>query len=208
MAKKQQGLRKEKTIKEKEADLLRTTVASTIFMMIIIIYVGWNVQAYASMQNSRDTNIMDLFSGAIEEMTKDPLYFLPINYPFYKSILISLFAPLFSLLGYTMNKLRVHHDVNTLKGSSKWADIPSLMHKFAEWEKKGNKEDYHQAYGNIILSKNVQISTNIKKHFHALNVLVIGETGGGKSRFILKPNLLQMNCNFVVTDPNGYTISR
>lgn len=30
MAKKQQGLRKEKTIKEKEADLLRTTVASTI----------------------------------------------------------------------------------------------------------------------------------------------------------------------------------
>ena len=82
MAKKQQGLRKEKTIKEKEADLLRTTVASTIFMMMIIIYVGWNVQAYASMQNARDTNIMDLFSGAIEEMTKDPLYFLPINYPF------------------------------------------------------------------------------------------------------------------------------
>ena len=203
MAKKQQGLRKEKTIKEKEADLLRTTVASTIFMMIIIIYVGWNVQAYASMQNARDINIMDLFSGAIEEMTKNPLYFWPINYPFYKTLLISLFAPLFSLLGYTMNKLRVHHDVNTLKGSSKWADIPSLMHKFAEWEKKGNKEDYHQAYGNIILSKNVQISTNIKKHFHALNVLVIGETGGGKSRFILKPNLLQMNCNFVVTDPKG-----
>lgn len=34
-------------------------------------------------------------------------------------------------------------------------------------------------------------------------MLVIGETGGGKSRFILKPNLLQMNCNFVVTDPKG-----
>ena len=40
------------------------------------------------------------------------------------------------------------------------------------------------------------------------NVLVIGGSGSGKTRFWLKPNLMQCNsktypCSFVVTDPNG-----
>ena len=40
------------------------------------------------------------------------------------------------------------------------------------------------------------------------NVLVIGGSGSGKTRFWLKPNLMQMHSSYVVTDPNGYTISR
>ena len=38
------------------------------------------------------------------------------------------------------------------------------------------------------------------------NVLVIGGSGSGKTRFWLKPNLMQMHSSYVVTDPNGYTI--
>ena len=42
---------------------------------------------------------------------------------------------------------------------------------------------------------------------------IIGSSGSGKTRFWLKPNLMQCDsetypCSFVVTDPNGYTISR
>ena len=35
------------------------------------------------------------------------------------------------------------------------------------------------------------------------NVLVIGGSGSGKTRFWLKPNLLQMHSSYVVTDPKG-----
>jgi type IV secretion system protein VirD4 len=34
-------------------------------------------------------------------------------------------------------------------------------------------------------------------------VLVIGGSGSGKTRFVLKPNLLQMHSSYVITDPNG-----
>ena len=35
------------------------------------------------------------------------------------------------------------------------------------------------------------------------NVLVVGGSGSGKTRFFVKPNLMQMNCSYVVTDPKG-----
>lgn len=38
------------------------------------------------------------------------------------------------------------------------------------------------------------------------NVLVVGGSGSGKTRFFIKPNLMQMHSSYVVTDPNGYTI--
>ena len=43
------------------------------------------------------------------------------------------------------------------------------------------------------------------------NVLIVGGSGSGKTRFWIKPNLMQCTsekypCSFVVTDPNGYTI--
>lgn len=38
------------------------------------------------------------------------------------------------------------------------------------------------------------------------NVLIVGGAGTGKTRFLIKPNLLQMNCSFVITDPSGEII--
>ena len=37
------------------------------------------------------------------------------------------------------------------------------------------------------------------------NVLIVGGSGSGKTRFWLKPNLLQMHSSYVVTDPKGYS---
>lgn len=38
------------------------------------------------------------------------------------------------------------------------------------------------------------------------NVIVYGGSGSGKTRFYVKPNLMQMHSSYVVTDPNGYNI--
>ncbi len=35
------------------------------------------------------------------------------------------------------------------------------------------------------------------------NVLVVGGSGSGKTRFMIKPNIMQANCSFVITDPKG-----
>ena len=35
------------------------------------------------------------------------------------------------------------------------------------------------------------------------NVLVIGGSGSGKTRFFVKPNLMQMHSSYVITDPKG-----
>ena len=40
------------------------------------------------------------------------------------------------------------------------------------------------------------------------NILVIGGSGSGKTRFFVKPNLMQMHSSYVVTDPKGYNIPR
>lgn len=46
------------------------------------------------------------------------------------------------------------------------------------------------------------------KYARNKNILVIGGSGSGKTRFFVKPNLMQMHSSYCVTDPNGYTISR
>ena len=65
---------------------------------------------------------------------------------------------------------------------------------------------------NIILTQteSLMMSNRPKepKNARNKNVLVIGGSGSGKTRFFLKPNLMQLHSSYVVTDPNGYTISR
>lgn len=41
------------------------------------------------------------------------------------------------------------------------------------------------------------------KHARNKNILVIGGSGSGKTRFFVKPSLMQMHSSYVVTDPNG-----
>ncbi|MEK4120595.1 type IV secretory system conjugative DNA transfer family protein [Paenibacillus sp. FSL W8-0919] len=56
---------------------------------------------------------------------------------------------------------------------------------------------------NVILTNTERLSLNTKKFKRNLNILVVGGAGTGKSRFVVKPNLLQANTSFVVTDPKG-----
>ena len=63
---------------------------------------------------------------------------------------------------------------------------------------------------NVILTKTERLMMSNRpkepKNARNKNVLVIGGSGSGKTRFWLKPNLLQMHSSYVVTDPNGYTV--
>lgn len=59
---------------------------------------------------------------------------------------------------------------------------------------------------NILLTQTERIMVGrnkIPKYNINKNVLVIGGSGSGKTRFHIKPNLMQMNASYIVTDPNG-----
>lgn len=60
---------------------------------------------------------------------------------------------------------------------------------------------------NIILTATEKLTMNGRpkepKYARNKNVLVIGGSGSGKTRFFVKPNLMQMHSSYVVTDPKG-----
>jgi len=78
-------------------------------------------------------------------------------------------------------------------GSAKWGDAHA-MHK------KYRSED---SFGSKILTQRVQIGLNGRKHRRNLNVLVVGGSGAGKTRFFAKPNVMQANSSFIICDPKG-----
>ena len=81
-------------------------------------------------------------------------------------------------------------------GSARWGNAkdiePFMASKFAD---------------NIILTKTERLMMSNRppdpKNARNKNVLVVGGSGSGKTRFWLKPNLLQCHSSYVVTDPKG-----
>ncbi len=59
---------------------------------------------------------------------------------------------------------------------------------------------------NVILTATERLTMSDRpkepKYARNKNVLVIGGSGSGKTRFFLKPNLMQMHSSYVITDPN------
>ncbi|MFR2453264.1 VirD4-like conjugal transfer protein, CD1115 family [Faecalibacillus intestinalis] len=108
-----------------------------------------------------------------------------------KCILTSESIYSFSYLAYYYN--RKNYRRNEEYGSAKWANNKAVNKKYAE-------KDY---YSNKILSQNVRIGLDSRRHRRNLNTLVIGGSGAGKTRFFGKPNLMQCNTSFVVLDPKG-----
>ena len=78
-------------------------------------------------------------------------------------------------------------------GSAKWGTAKEVNRKYA---------DKHSDR-NIILTNNVKIGLDGRKHRRNLNVLVVGGSGAGKTRFYAKPNIMQANTSFVALDPKG-----
>lgn len=79
-------------------------------------------------------------------------------------------------------------------GTAKWG-VPSAINK--------RYKDFNHPGNNIILTKNMQMSVDTRKHKRVRNILAIGGTGSGKTRFHCKPNIMQCFASYIVTDPKG-----
>lgn len=125
---------------------------------------------------------------------------------------------IYVLYKYSEDKKRLHRK-GVEHGSAKWGDEKE-MKSLAENEKKPELKPILTSDGkrvfdkkgnfvgviidnNIVLTKEVYLSLNSKQHLLNLNVLIIGGSGSGKTRFFAKPNIMQLNTSYVVTDPKG-----
>lgn len=78
-------------------------------------------------------------------------------------------------------------------GSAQWSSPVQVNRKYADKVPTRNK----------ILTQNVSVGLDGRKHRRNLNTLVCGGSGAGKTRFFAKPNLCQANSSYVVLDPKG-----
>jgi type IV secretion system protein VirD4 len=102
------------------------------------------------------------------------------------SILICTGAYIMALCVYSANQGRTREGEE--HGSASWASPRQVNAMFAQKENK-------------LLTRNVRLGLDTHKHRRSLNVLVIGGSGAAKTRGYVKPNILEANTNYVITDP-------
>ena len=79
-------------------------------------------------------------------------------------------------------------------GSAKWGNPKELNRKYM---------DHRHKDANIILTQRVRLGMDGYKTQRNMNILVIGGSGSGKTRYFCKPGLYSANCSYLVTDPKG-----
>ena len=79
-------------------------------------------------------------------------------------------------------------------GSAKWGDPRALCRKYM---------DHQHKEANIILTQRVRLGMDGYITQRNMNILVIGGSGSGKTRYFCKPGLYSANCSYLVTDPKG-----
>ena len=104
----------------------------------------------------------------------------------------ALFGLLYLAVAAAVESTRPRLRPGVEHGSARWGDARDLNARFAQ-----------RGMENVLLTRNVRLGLDGRRHRRNLNVLVIGGSGAGKTRFYAKPNLMQCNTSYVLTDPKG-----
>lgn len=119
----------------------------------------------------------------------------------FKNILAGfIFAALIKLIVYEKGKNRKKFRQGKEYGSARWGN-PNDIEPYIDPKFENN----------VLITNTERITMNNRpknpKYARNKNVLVIGGSGSGKTRFYVKPNLMQMHSSYVVTDPKGTLIN-
>ncbi len=137
-----------------------------------------------------------LFLKAMNHMMAHPFRIFPTQPKLAATGFLVGFIPVLLIYSeYLRNKnLRPDEEVD----SAKWNDdLKKFRKKYTAQPLQGSGSP------NMILTSEVFLNMDCYATKRNNNVLLIGGAGTGKSRYFVKPNLLQANCSFVTTDPSG-----
>ena len=159
-----------------------------ILLGILSVFVIWLALMVAGCYEE-DIKLFELLDRLTVAMN-NPTH-ITLNEYSLKAVLIFLFLYAMGIGVYFSS--RENRRPGEEHGSARWGNVKSVVKRYMDKD----------SYKNIILSQNMRLGLNAKKHRRNLNVLVVGGSGAGKTRFYAKPNLMQCNTSFIVADPKG-----
>lgn len=202
-------------MKKKKPDLL--TILLYAVIVFAILYVSAALGAAMDLSLNEDgTMDFSLLMSQFEAVMTDTAvvweHFTDTSgYGAKITLMVAFALGIYALMKFTSKK-RLHRK-GVEHGSARWAtekEEKFLADKPSKPEKKKGKSKEpikpktpFETDNNILLTQEVRMSLNTRQHRENLNVLVIGGSGSGKSRFYVKPNIMQLNTSYVVTDPKG-----
>ena len=182
-----------KTIKGKTKSLEPKKVILKVLPYVIFGYV-----ADKFYYGYRITEGSDALNRLMDSLASNVAFANPLPSFHPKDLLVGIITGVaFRLVVYfkSKNAKKFRHGVEY--GSARWGtpkDIEPYM----------DKENFEN---NILLTQTERLQMNGRpsspKYARNKNVLIIGGSGSGKTRFFVKPNLMQMHSSYVVTDPKG-----
>lgn len=169
------------------------------YLIISLVLAFLTHRAYALYSIAPEPDMTNLFSQYTFVLEKyvEPPYFYPNFSPF--AILAAMVGFFIGMMFYLKIKPDENYRHGEEAGSAKFATAQELA---------GFKDS--EPTNNMIFTKNAQMglfNKNLPFQWQLnKNVLVVGLPGDGKTFTYVKPNLMQMNSSFVVTDPKGLLV--
>ena len=144
---------------------------------------------------TQNPNIFQRLLGALQNLGLAFSTYFPSFHP--RDLLVGVIGGVgFKLVVYFKGKKRKNWRHGEEYGSARWGtakDVEPFM-------------DMEDARNNVILTQTEGLTMGKPSHpkyARNKNILIIGGSGAGKTRFFIKPNIMQMHSSYVVTDPKG-----
>lgn len=168
----------------------KVVIAFILFGALLVVWFGLLIAPYI---NDGIIEIINNFSDVINS---------PFNIRFCKDSIktILLFLFIYGLAIGIYYSSKKNYRKREEHGSAKWGNASQINKKYKQLPLSENK----------ILTQNVKLGLNAKKHRRNLNILVCGGSGAGKTRFFGKPNIMQCsnNTSYVILDPKRRNFKR
>ena len=159
-----------------------------VLLILLVIPVAWFALMLAPLL-TEEADLTSLLEGLNTAMAQ-PLHIRWVDSsPKFLFLFTGLYATCVLAWAVTRRRTRPLEEY----GSAQWGDAKQISKKYASL----------QSSENLLLTQNFRLGLDSHKHRRNLNVLVVGGSGAGKTRFFAKPNVLQGNTSFIVTDPKG-----
>ena len=174
---------------------LKKTIISSVPYVFIGLFATKLGQAWRLTSGDElGERILDLGNGILEAM-RSPL---PSFYPF--DLLVgAVVALLIRLVVYEKSKNAKKYRRNVEYGSARWGK-PEDIASYIDLDFRNN----------VILTQTERLTMNSRpknpKTARNKNVLVVGGSGSGKTRYFVKPQIMQMHSSYCITDPKGSLI--
>lgn len=204
-----------------EADRKANIKTMSIYISVVIGVLGGYFISYgAGVTLDEDVNLGEGLGIAVNQVFSGQLL-MPLNFGAILGFLLGggTIAGIIYFLLSIDNQKRYHYNENEVAGTGGFMDkkeMASYTQKNIPKDPPPIKEGLPAAYDperdqemypqSIIMSKNFRRPMNSRALIGNNNVMIVGAAGTGKSRFLMKPNVLQMNASYVITDPSGEMI--